>query len=182
MSDSFTVPWTVALQAHLSIGFPRQKYWSWLPFPSHDDLSHPEIKPVCPAVAGGFFTTEPPGKPSETSTSPLIVTSYIPFHNSRDFPHDSSGKESACNARNTGLIPESGRYPWEVNENPLQYSCLGNPMDRGAWWAMTFGVTKCQTQLKWLTTTIVLVLLLFLSCSSPQLFTAPSWTYDAPSI
>ena len=170
------------LQAPLSIGFSRQKYWRRLPFPSQGDLSHPEIKPVCPAVAGGFFTTKPPGKPSETSTSPLIVTSYIPLHNSRDFPDDSGGKESACNARDTGLIPESGRYHWEGNGNPLQYSCLGNSMDRGTWWPMAHGVTKSQTQLKWLTTTIVLVVLLFLSCSSPQLFTAPSWRDDAPSI
>ena len=44
-------------------GFPRQEYWSGLPFPSLGDLLHPGIEPVSPALAGGFFTTEPPGKP-----------------------------------------------------------------------------------------------------------------------
>ena len=46
-----------------------------------------------------------------------------------------SGKESAHNAGDTGLIPESGRSPGEGHGNPLQYSCLENPMDRGAWQA-----------------------------------------------
>ena len=51
------------------------------------------------------------------------------------FPGDSDGKESACNTRDVGLISESGRSP-EGNGNPLQYSCLGNPTDRGIWWSM----------------------------------------------
>ena len=54
----------------------------------------------------------------------------------------SDSKESACNAGDLGLIPESGRLPGEGNDNPLQYSCLENPMDRGAWWATAHGVTK----------------------------------------
>ena len=52
---------------------------------------------------------------------------------SRDFPGSSDSKASACNARDLGLIPGSGRSPGEGNGNPLQYSCLENPMDRGAW-------------------------------------------------
>ena len=48
------------------------------------------------------------------------------------FPHSSVSKESACNAGDPSLIPGSGRYPGEGNGNPLQYSCLENPMDRGA--------------------------------------------------
>ena len=47
------------------------------------------------------------------------------------FPGDSLVKNSPTNAREAGLIPEWGRYPGEGNGNPLQYSCLGNPMDRG---------------------------------------------------
>ena len=47
----------------------------------------------------------------------------------------------------TCLIPELGRFPGEGNEYPLQYSCLENPMDRGAWWAIVHGVTKSQTWL-----------------------------------
>ena len=45
------------------------------------------------------------------------------------------GKESACNVGNRGSIPGLGRFPGVGNGKPLQYSCLGNPMDRGAWWA-----------------------------------------------
>ena len=55
--------WTVACQASLSMGCPRQNYWSGLPFPSLGDLPDPGIEPTSPALAGGFFTTEPPGKP-----------------------------------------------------------------------------------------------------------------------
>ena len=56
-------------------------------------------------------------------------------------------KESACNARDLGLISGLGRFPGEGNGNPLQYSCLENPMDRGAWWATVHGVSKSWTRL-----------------------------------
>ena len=58
-----------------------------------------------------------------------------------------SGKESACNAGDVDSIHGLGRSPEEGNGNPLQYSCLGYPMDRGAWWATIDEVTKRQTQL-----------------------------------
>ena len=58
----FAVPWTVAHQAPLSMGFSRQEYSSGLPFPTTRDLPHPEIEPVSPSLAGRFFTTVPPGK------------------------------------------------------------------------------------------------------------------------
>ena len=61
------------------------------------------------------------------------------------FPHSSVGKESVCNAGDPGLIPGLGRSPGEGNGNPLQYSCLENPMDRGAWQAIVHGVAKSQT-------------------------------------
>ena len=51
-------PWTVAHQASLPMGFPRQEYWSELPFSAPVDLPNPGIKPVSPAVAGAFFITE----------------------------------------------------------------------------------------------------------------------------
>jgi len=60
------------------------------------------------------------------------------------FPGGSSGKESASNAGDPGLILASGRSPGEGNGNPLQYSCLGNPMDRGAWWATVHGVARVR--------------------------------------
>ena len=54
---------------------------------------------------------------------------------------------SAGDPRDMGLIPGSGRSTRKRNANPLQYSCLGNPMDRGAWWAVVHGVAKHQTRL-----------------------------------
>ena len=56
-------------------------------------------------------------------------------------------KESACQAGDAGLIPGPGRSPGKGNGNPLQYFCLGNPMDRGTWRATVHGVAKSQTQL-----------------------------------
>ena len=58
------------------------------------------------------------------------------------FPYSSVGKESACNAGDPGSVPGSGRSPGEGNGNPLQYSCLENLKDRGAWWATVHGVTR----------------------------------------
>ena len=57
-------------------------------------------------------------------------------------PRYLSGKESTCNAGDMGTIPRLGRSPGEGNGNSLQYSCLGNPMDRGAWQATVHGVAK----------------------------------------
>ena len=62
MSDSFAIPWTVARQAPLSMEFPRQEYWSGLPFLSLGDLPDSGIEPVSPTLTDGFFTTEPPEK------------------------------------------------------------------------------------------------------------------------
>ena len=58
----FATPWTVACQAPPSTGFPRQENWSGLPFPPLGDLPYPVIALAPPALADGFFTTEPPGK------------------------------------------------------------------------------------------------------------------------
>ena len=63
-----------------------------------------------------------------------------------------NAKNSPDKAGDMGLIPAWGRSPGRGNGNPLQYSCLGNPMDRGAWWATIHGVTKSQTRLKLLST------------------------------
>ena len=52
-----TTPWTVTHPASLPVGFPRQEYWSMLPFPPPRDLSEPQIEPASPTLAGGFFTT-----------------------------------------------------------------------------------------------------------------------------
>ena len=62
---TLATPWTAACQVPLLMGFPKQEYWRGLPFPSPEDLSNPGIESVQPALADGFFTTEPPRKPSE---------------------------------------------------------------------------------------------------------------------
>ena len=70
-----------------------------------------------------------------------IIVLYI------QFPGGSDGKVSACNVGDLASIPRLGRYPGAGNGNPLQYSCLENSMDRGAWWATVHGVAKSRTQL-----------------------------------
>ena len=68
------------------------------------------------------------------------------------FPGGSDGKASACCVGDPGSIPGLGRSSGEGNGNPLQYSCLENPMDQGAWWAMVHRVSKSRTQLTRLST------------------------------
>ena len=63
MSDSFETPWTVVHQAPLSKEFPKHEYWSGLPVPSVGDLPDSSVELASPALAGGLFTNEPPGKP-----------------------------------------------------------------------------------------------------------------------
>ena len=66
----------------------------------------------------------------------------------KGFPGGSEVKASASNAGDLGSIPGLGRSPGEGNGNPLKYSCLENPVDRGAWWAAVHGVAQSWTQLK----------------------------------
>ena len=71
-----------------------------------------------------------------------------------------SGKESACNARDLGSVPGLRRSPGEGNGYPLQYSCLGNPMGRGPWWAIVHGIANSWTRLSSQTDTHTIMLLL----------------------
>ena len=73
------------------------------------------------------------------------------FCSATPFPGGSDSKASAYNAGHSGSIPGLGRSPGEGNGNPLQDSCLENPMDGGAWWATVHGVAKSQTRLSNLT-------------------------------
>ena len=124
MSDSAT-PWTVAFQTPLSMGFSRQEYWSGLPCPSPGDLSDPGTKftsLISPVLPGKFFNL------SKLQCQLALVV-----------------KNTSANAgdvKDVGSIPESGRSPGAGHRNPLQYSCLGNPMDRGAWQVTVHGVIE----------------------------------------
>ena len=66
-------PWTEIQQAPLFMGFSRQEYWSGLLFPSPGNFSDSGVEPASPALAGGFFTAEPPGKPNCIVTDMLFI-------------------------------------------------------------------------------------------------------------
>ena len=86
---------------------------------------------------------------TDKSQTKLILIMYFIYLNIAKIlafpvPYSSDDKESACNAEDLGWIPRSGRCPGEGNGNPLQYSCLENSMDRGAWWATVLGSQKVR--------------------------------------
>ena len=95
-----------------------------LPFPFPGDLPNPGIKPGSPALQVDSSLTELQGKPQN-------IDFYL---------------KPACQAKDMDLNPGSGRSPGEGNGNPLQYSCLENTMDGGAWRATVHGVAKNWTQ------------------------------------
>ena len=124
---------TTAHQAPPSMGFSRQEDWSGLPFPSPGDLPNPGNQPMSlmsPALAGGFFTTSTGGLgyvgkrkiAYVDGASQVVLLVKSPTANARDI-------------RDAGSTPGLGRFPRGGHGNPLQYSCLENPMERGAWWA-----------------------------------------------
>ena len=126
-------PWTAAHQAPLSTGFSRQEYWSGLPFPS----------PICKYLFTYLCLVL---RANEEN-------SYNSGHSVKNIQKQFCGKLillCSANSGDTGdmgLIPRSGRSPGEGNGNPLQYSCLENPRDRGAWWGTIHKVTKSWTRL-----------------------------------
>ena len=82
------------------------------------------------------------------------------------FPGSLDGKVSAYNVGDPGLIPGLGRSPREGNGTQLQYSCLENPMDRGAWWATVHGVAKSRTRLSDFSSLLHKVKFIFILCYS----------------
>ena len=101
------------------------------------------------AIAWESSRTEEPGglqfKGSQkniTPPHPLSLHPSQPPPIDFEFPCGLNGKESVCSAGDPGLIPGSGRCPGEGNDNPFQYSCLENPIDRGAWWPTVHGIER----------------------------------------
>ena len=155
--------WTVAHQAPLSKEFFRQEYCSGSLWPPPGDLPEPEIQPaspVSPALQADSLTAEPFVPFSSVLFSCSVVSDSFIHHIIRlysvlilffQFPDGLRGKESACNAGDTGdagLIPGSGRSAGGGNGNPFQYSCLKSPMYREFWWATVQRVQKSWTQLR----------------------------------
>ena len=105
-------------------------------------------------------------------TRPLAPTPNI-FLGS---PSGSFGKESACNVEDLGSVPGLGRSPGEGNDNPLQYSCLENSMDRGAWWLQSTGLQELDTTERlWL-----LLQKTFQECEKQQALTRDSYVLSLP--
>ena len=111
----FATPWTIALQAPLSMGLSRQEYWSGLPFPPPRDLPNPGIKSTSPALAGGFFTTKPPRKPRSFHRSPLLQGHFYAAPSQRR----AQGVHSHPKPHLLGLLH------WQVGSLPL-VGCIIN--------------------------------------------------------
>ena len=125
----------------------------------------PGIEPMSPVLGGRFSTAGPPRKPSKchlkrrqrsSSKGRKCLSMFLSFllfwldvYIYWGFPGGSDSKESAHNVGDPGSNPGLGRSPGERNSNPLQYSCLGNPMDREAWLATVHGVIKIQVTESW---------------------------------
>ena len=103
-------------QVPLSMVFPRQEYWSVLPCPPPGNLK-----------------VQYKGSSVPLQGLPLKKGVWDFLGGPKGFPGGAEVKASACNVGDLGLIPGSGRSPGEGNGTPLQYSCLENPMDGGAW-------------------------------------------------
>ena len=106
----------------------------------------PSINPLSPSLAGGFFTTKLPGK-LYIKTKTKNKNKKLKKSHSKGFTGDSMAENLPANAGDMGSIPGWGGSPAEGNGNPLQDSCLENPMDRGAWQATVHGVAESWTQL-----------------------------------
>ena len=129
-------PYTAAQQAPPSLGFSRQEYWSGVPLPS----------PLGSLTEMQFLTSnsrvsDSVGKGSKSAFLTRLQVMPWAFLVAKMIKHLPTVQETWAQS----LIPGSGRSPGEGNGNPLQYSCLENPMDGGVWWATVCGVAKSRT-------------------------------------
>ena len=123
-------PQTAAHQAPLSRGFSRQEYWNGLPFPSPMYESESEVTQLCPTLSDRMDCSPPGSSVHGIFQARVLEWSAIAFSRNRG---------------DTNLIAGSGRSLGRGNGNPLQYSCLKNPRDRGAWWVKIQSVAKSPT-------------------------------------
>ena len=117
--------------------------------PSPRVRPNPVIEPRSPILRVDSLPVEPQGKSDSVQFDFLCI--YVLIYMHVCFRGGASGKETACQCRKhkrCRFYPWVGKIPWEGNGNPLQYSCLEDPMNRGAWWAIVHRVTKSWTRLK----------------------------------
>ena len=114
-------------------GISQAGILEWVSISFSRDLPDPGVEPMSPEDSS----------PSE----PQLEVLYAVLKASFRLPRWLSGKESACQSGDMGLIPGMGRSPGEGSGNLLQYSCLENPVERGAWWAIAHEVIESWTQL-----------------------------------
>ena len=143
-----TITFYIWYLCHFRIRLAHKKYmaflWKSAPLRTFTaNRSSPGLKlwdcfHVIPSIIGHANISPPP----LSLQCPTVLYSFTPM------PGTSMGKNLPAKAGDADLIPESGWCPEEGNGNPLQYSCLRNPKDRGAWWATVQGIAKSQTRLK----------------------------------
>ena len=132
----FVTPWAAVCQTLLSMEFSRQEYWSGLPFPSPEDLPDPGTEPSSLGFSAPFLSGAHWKIHLKCILYLIGVSLMAQWY--RIHPY---------NAGVTGQTPRAGRSRGGGNGNTLQYFCLKNPMDRGAWRATVHGVTKSHTRL-----------------------------------
>ena len=135
------------------MGFSKQEYWSGLPFPPPGESSHPrdQTHVSCVSCTSSWvpYHWEVPPKMFISKMSLLVNDSEesicVYTHLLRAFSGGSVSKESACSAGDPGSISGLETSPGGGNGNPLLYSCLERPVDRGAWRATVHGVAESDT-------------------------------------
>ena len=128
--------------------FSRQEYSSGLQFLPPGDLPDLGIKMTSPILAGRFFTSVPPGSDTVLKLKKSKCASSLnkdSVNQSKPIPWWLSGKESTCQCRRLGFHPWFRKIPWSRKGQPIQYSCLGNHMDRESWWATIHSVVHYNT-------------------------------------
>ena len=131
------------------MGFSRQEYWSGLPFPSPGDLPDPEIKARFPVLQADSLLSEPPEKAGDPKYWPLIYL-FLGFPSGSVVKNPPAMQETWVQSLNREDLLEEGMA--------LQYFCLENPTDRGAWQATVHRIVKSRTRLKQLSIHISLFL------------------------
>ena len=127
-------PWTIALQAPLSMVFPRQEYWNGLPCPSSVDLPYLVIESMSPALTRGFFTTEPPGKPHQLTQTFYLVLFIIFLLKIWDQTKHPSNFAISHLGSYTGLVYKSKMLKGMCHVTPERMSCSS--------WAVSFAAVE----------------------------------------